>query len=198
MFTVDKLFDQIPAESHDSYIGRPCNPLLMVLRKFGAKEPQVAEGAYVDVSAQVIGDVRLKEGASVWPGAVVRADDDYVEIGRNSAVMDIAFIEAPKGMPVVVGNNCLVSHSARLHGCRLEDETMIGIGAIVLDGAIVGARSIIAAGSLVSPGTKIPAESVVVGAPGRVTRQTTSADIDRLRNDLKAIARKVKVYQGES
>jgi carbonic anhydrase/acetyltransferase-like protein (isoleucine patch superfamily) len=75
---------------------------------------------------------------------------------------------------------------------------MIGIGAIVLDGAIVGARSIIAAGSLVSPGTKIPAESVVVGAPGRVTRQTTSADIDRLRNDLKAIARKVKVYQGES
>jgi len=169
----------------------------MALRKFGSKGPQLAEGTYVDSSAQVIGDVRLKEGASVWPGAVLRADDDYVEIGRNSAVMDVAFIESPRGMPAIVGNNCLVSQSARLHGCRLEDETMIGIGAIILDGAIIGARSIIAAGSLIAPGTRIPAESVVVGAPGRVNRQTTAADIDRLRNDLKNISRKAKIYKGE-
>jgi carbonic anhydrase/acetyltransferase-like protein (isoleucine patch superfamily) len=170
---------------------------LMALRKFGGKGPQLAEGTYVDSSAQVIGDVRLKEGASVWPGAVIRADDDYVEIGRNSAVMDAAFVEAPRGMPVVVGNGCLVSHSARLHGCRLEDETMIGIGAIILDGAIIGTRSIIAAGSLIAPGTRIPSGSVVVGSPGKVTRQTTAADIDRLRNDLKNVARKVKVYKDE-
>jgi len=169
----------------------------MALRKFGDREPQLADGVYIDSSAQVIGDVRLKEGASVWPGAVLRGDDDYIEIGRNSAVMDVAFVEAPRGMPVVIGNSCLVSHAARLHGCRLEDETMIGIGAIVLDGAIIGARSIIAAGSLIVPGTRIPSESVVVGSPGRVTRRTTAADVDRLRNDLKNISRKIKVYREE-
>jgi len=169
----------------------------MALRKFGNKEPQLAEGVYVDISAQVIGDVRMKDGASVWPGAVLRGDEDYVEIGRNSAVMDVAFVEAPRGMPVVVGNSCLVSHSARLHGCRLEDETMVGIGTIILDGAIIGGRSIVAAGSLIAPGTRIPSDSVVVGSPGKVTRQTSAADIDRLRNDLKNISRKVKVYRGE-
>jgi len=169
----------------------------MALRKFGDKEPQVAEGTYVDASAQIIGDVLLKEGASVWPGAILRADDDRIEIGRNSAVMDAAFIEAPKGMPVVIGNSCIVSHCGRLHGCRVEDETMIGIGAIVLDGATIGARCIVAAGSLVPPGARIPAESVVVGSPGKVTRQTTAGDVERLRNDLKAIIRKAKVYQGK-
>ena len=158
----------------------------------------MSEGAFVDSSAQVIGDVHLKEGASVWPGAVIRADDDFVEIGRNSAVMDTAFVEAPKGMPVIIGNGCLVSHSARLHGCRIEDETMIGIGVIVLDGAIIGAQSIVAAGSLIVPGTRIPTGSVVVGSPGRVTRQTSAQELDRLRNDLKNIRRKIAVYREEA
>jgi len=170
----------------------------MTLRRFGGKEPQLSEGAFVDSSAQVIGDVHLKEGASVWPGAVIRADDDFVEIGRNSAVMDTAFVEAPKGMPVIIGNGCLVSHSARLHGCRIEDETMIGIGVIVLDGAIIGAQSIVAAGSLIVPGTRIPTGSVVVGSPGRVTRQTSAQELDRLRNDLKNIRRKIAVYREEA
>jgi carbonic anhydrase/acetyltransferase-like protein (isoleucine patch superfamily) len=167
----------------------------MALRKFGDKVPQLAEGAFVDASAQVIGDVRLKEGASIWPGAVVRADDEYVEIGRNSAIMDAAFVEAPKGMPVVIGNNCLVSHASRLHGCRIEDECMIGIGAIVLDGAVIGARSIIGAGSLIVPGTRIPGESIVIGSPGKVTRKAGPPDVDRLRNDLKNISRKARMYR---
>jgi len=167
----------------------------MTLRKFGNKEPQLADGVYIDSSAQIIGDVRLKDGASVWPGAILRGDDDYIEIGRSSAVMDMAFVEAPKGMPVIIGNGCLVSHAARLHGCRLEDETMIGIGAIVLDGAIIGARSIIASGSLIAPGTRIQSESVVVGSPGKVVRKTVAADVDRLKNDLRNISRKVKIYE---
>ena len=169
----------------------------MVLRKFGGKEPKIAESSFVDSSALVIGDVRLKEGASVWPGAILRADDDYVEIGRNSAVMDATFIEAPRGMPVIIGNGCLVSHACRLHGCRIEDESMVGIGAIVMDGAVIGSRSIVGAGSLISPGTKIPGGSVVVGSPGKVTRQTSPSDTDRLRSDLKNIARKVAMYREE-
>ena len=167
----------------------------MTLRSYGEKTPLLGEAVFIDISAQVIGDVRLKDGASVWPGAVIRADDDSVEIGRGSAIMDLAFVEAPKGMPVVIGNGCLVSHGARLHGCKLSDETLVGIGAIILDGALIGPRSIIGAGALISPGTKIPAESLVTGAPGRVSRQTTGAEVDRLRNDLKNIASKAKIYR---
>jgi len=166
----------------------------MALRNFGDKRPTLGEGVFVDASAQVIGDVRLRDGASVWPGAIVRADDDYVEIGRGSAVMDLAFIEGPRGRPAVVGSNCIISHSARLHGCDVGEESVVGIGAVVLDGAMIGPRSIIAAGALIPPGTRMDPESFVVGMPGKVTRQTTAADVEKLRKDLKAIWAKAKTY----
>lgn len=164
------------------------------MRNFGDKRPTLGEGVFVDASAQVIGDVRLRDGASVWPGAVVRADDDYVEIGRGSAVMDLAFIEGPRGRPAVVGSNCIISHSARLHGCDVGEESVVGIGAVVLDGAMIGPRSIIAAGALIPPGTRMDPESFVVGMPGKVTRQTSAADVEKLRKDLKAIWAKAKTY----
>jgi len=169
----------------------------MAIRSFGDKSPLVGEEVFVDESAQVIGGVDLKDGSSVWPGAVVRADDDSVEIGRGSAVMDLAFVEGPKGRPAKIGTGCIVSHGARLHGCEVGDESVIGIGAIVLDGAVIGPRSIVAAGALVPPGTRIPPESFVVGVPGRVTRSTTSADIDKLRRDLKVLSAKAKAYRGQ-
>lgn len=168
----------------------------MAIRGFGDKKPIVGEDVYVDESAQVIGDVNLKDGSSVWPGAVIRADDDSVEIGRGSAVMDLAFVEGPKGRPVRIGTGCIVSHGARLHGCEIGDESVIGIGAIVLDGAVIGQRSIVAAGTLVPPGTRIPPESFVVGVPGKVTRPTTAADVEKLRRDLKVLSTKAKAYRG--
>lgn len=168
--------------------------MCMVLRNFGDKRPTLGDNVYVDESAVVIGDVRLHDKASVWPGAVVRADDSSVEIGRGSAILDIAFAEAPKGRPVIVGDHCIVSHSARLHGCSIGEECLIGIGAIVLDGASIGERSVLAAGSLVTPGTRIPPESFVMGVPGRVTRSTTSADLKWLREELKVLESKAAKY----
>jgi carbonic anhydrase/acetyltransferase-like protein (isoleucine patch superfamily) len=167
----------------------------MVLRPFGDKKPSVAEGVFVDESALVIGDVRLLEGVSVWPGVVLRADDDYIEIGRGSAIMDVAFAEAPKGRPVVVGDRCIVSHAARLHGCSIGSESLVGIGAIILDGAVLGQRSIAAAGSVLTPGTRIPPESLVMGAPAKVIRQTTSHDFSYLASELKALERKARIYR---
>lgn len=169
----------------------------MVLRKFGEKKPVLGEGVYVDEDAVVVGDVRLKDKASVWPGAVLRADDDYVEIGRGSAVLDLAFAEAPRGRPVVVGDRCIVSHGARLHGCRIGDECIIGVGAIVLDNATVGERSIVAAGSLVPPGTRIQAESFVMGVPCKVARGTSAADMGTLNEELKALAAKALKYASQ-
>jgi len=167
----------------------------MVLRSFGDKRPTVAKDAFVDESAVVIGDVRIKERASVWPGAIIRADDDSVDIGKGSAVLDLCLVEAPKGRPVVVGDGCIVSHGARLHGCSVGNDSVIGIGAIVLDGVSIGEKSVVAAGSLVPPGAKIPPNSFVMGIPGRITRQTSPNDLARLREELRALVDKAAKYR---
>ncbi len=167
----------------------------MTIRGFGDKKPVLGSDVYVDENAVVIGDVHLHDGSSVWPGAVLRADDSSVDIGRGSAMMDLSFAEAPKGRPLAVGDGCICSHGARLHGCTVGDETLIGIGAIVLDGASVGECSVLAAGALVPPGTKIPQESFVMGVPGKIIRQTNSSDLAWLHEELKLLAAKAKVYR---
>ncbi|MBN1678555.1 MAG: gamma carbonic anhydrase family protein [Candidatus Thermoplasmatota archaeon] len=167
----------------------------MVLRSFGDKRPSTSKDVYVDEAAVVIGDVTLHERASVWPGAVIRADDDSVVVGRGSAVLDLAMIEAPRGRPVTVGDGCIVSHGARLHGCSVGNDSTIGIAAVILDGATIGEKSVVAAGSLVPPGAKIPSGSFVLGVPGRITRQTSQNDLARLREELRALADKATKYR---
>lgn len=166
----------------------------MVVRSVGNKTPHIGADVYVDPAAVVIGDVSLLDRSSVWPGAVLRADDDRMEIGRGSAVMDVAFLESPRGRPVVVGDSCIVSHGARLHGCQVGSECLIGIGAILLDGVSVGERSVVAAGTLLPPGTRIPPESFVIGSPGKVTRNTSQADQKWLREELQTLHEKAARY----
>ncbi|HEX9907757.1 MAG TPA: gamma carbonic anhydrase family protein [Thermoplasmata archaeon] len=167
----------------------------MVIRTFRDKKPEMGLDVYVDDSAVIIGDVRIKDRASIWPCAVLRGDDDYVEIGRGSAMLDVSFAEAPRGRPVIVGDKVLVSHGARLHGCQVRDESLIGIGATVLDGAVIGERSVVAAGCLISPGSRIPPESFVIGIPGKVTRSTASADVNRTLEELRTLASKAAIYK---
>lgn len=166
----------------------------MVLREAGDRRPQVHEGAYVDESSLVIGGVTLHAGASVWPFALLRADDDTVEVGEGSAIMDMAFLEAPEGRPVKVGRGCLISHCARLHGCVIEDDTLVGVGATVLDGARVGRGSVIASGALVLPNEEIPAGSVAAGLPAKVLRAATREDAARLRDELGRVSEKAGRY----
>ena len=166
----------------------------MPVRSFGSATPLLEPGTYVDDHAILIGDVVLREGASVWPGAILRGDDDRVEIGRGSAVMDMAFAEGPRGRPVKVGDGCIVSHGARLHGCVIEDGVLVGIGAIVLDGSVVGEGAIIAAGAVVPPGTEIPPRSLVAGVPAKTVRETTEAEANALDRDLEAVKAKAEEY----
>lgn len=167
----------------------------MVLRNFGDKKPLLGVDVYVDEGATIIGEVHLHDGSSVWPGVVIRADDAPIDIGRGTAVMDMAFAEAPKGRPVAVGDKCIISHGAMLHGCTVGDESLVGIGAIVLDGAQIGARSVVAAGTLIPPGTRIPQGSFVIGTPGKIIRQTNPSDLTWLREELRAIAAKTTVHR---
>jgi carbonic anhydrase/acetyltransferase-like protein (isoleucine patch superfamily) len=168
----------------------------MVLRPFGKKRPVMGDDVYVDESAVVIGDVRLHDRVSIWPGAVVRADDDQIEIGEGTAIMDTAFAEAPRGRKVTVGEGCIISHGVRLHGCTIGDGVLIGIGATILDGATIGNGSIVGACALVTQGTTIPANSMVVGSPGKVTKQVAQEDQMWIKAELAAIHDKVRIYRG--
>lgn len=151
-----------------------------MLRTCEGIAPQVGDGARVDDTAVVIGRVRLGRDASVWPTAVIRGDTDLIEVGDSSNVQDGAVLHADEGVPCHVGARVTVGHRAVVHGCTVEDECLIGMGAIVMNHARVGTGSIVAAGAVISEGTRIPPGSLVVGVPGRVVRDTTAAERDAI------------------
>ena len=161
---------------------------------FGPHAPVIADDVFVDRAARIIGQVELRSGASVWPGAVLRADDDRITIGEGSAVLDLSLVEAPAGSPVTIGQGALISHKACIHGARVEGGALVGIGAIVLDRAVVGAEALVGAGALVVPGTEIPPGTLVLGQPGRVVRELTPEEKARVHRQLGEVAAKARAY----
>lgn len=143
--------------------------------KFMGKAPQVAAGAWVHPGAAVIGDVRIADEVSVWPGAVVRADVDRIEIGRGSNIQDLAVLHPNLGRPVIIGEGVTVGHSAIVHGSSVGAHCLVGMGAVVMESE-VGEYCLIAAGAVVTPGSRIPPRSMVMGAPGKVKRQLTDEE----------------------
>jgi carbonic anhydrase/acetyltransferase-like protein (isoleucine patch superfamily) len=160
---------------------------------FGEMKPIIHPDAFVDVSARLIGDVHVEREASLWPMAVLRADSADIRVGRRAAVLDQAILEAPEGQPVWIDEEALVSHAAVVHGARVETRALVGIGAIVLDGACVASGSIVGAGSVVSPGTRIPPNSLVLGIPGRVVRETKPEERQNILDQLEDLFRKSRV-----
>lgn len=133
-------------------------------------QPKIADCAFIAPNASVIGDVSLAEKSSVWYQSVLRADIESIRIGEGSNLQDGVIVHLASDLGTVVGNYVTVGHRALLHACHIEDEVLIGMGAILMDGAHIGARSIIGAGSIVTKGTIIPPGSLVIGAPARVIR----------------------------
>jgi carbonic anhydrase/acetyltransferase-like protein (isoleucine patch superfamily) len=170
----------------------------MAVIPFGDKRPELAPDAFVHDSAVVMGDVHVHERASIWPCAVLRADDDRIDIGKYSAVLDLALLEAPAGKPVTVGEECLISHGAKLHGCAVMKGSLVGIGAILLDGATVGEGSVIAAGALVLPETRIPPGSFVIGVPGKVVREASPGERRFVFDEVRHVFDKAQVYRGRA
>ena len=147
--------------------------------------PQVAASAWVADNAQVIGDVSLGEGASVWFGATLRGDSAPIVIGAGSNIQDGSVLHADEGLPLTIGDNVTVGHQVMLHGCTIGDESLIGIGAIVLNGAKIGKNCLVGAGSLVTEGKQFPDGSMVMGSPAKVVRQLTPEQIEGLRQSAK-------------
>ena len=157
----------------------------MMVSALTGRVPEVADGAFVHPGAWVIGRVRIDAGASVWPSAVIRGDTDLITVGSDSNVQDGAVLHADAGVPCRVGARVTIGHNATVHGCTLEDEVLVGIGAVVLNGARVGGGSIIGAGAVVTEGTDVPAGSMVIGVPARVLRPTTAAQREGIRHSAR-------------
>jgi carbonic anhydrase/acetyltransferase-like protein (isoleucine patch superfamily) len=153
----------------------------MALYALDEHTPQVADSAWVADSAQVMGDVTLGEDVSVWFGAIARGDSDRIVIGAGTNIQDGSVLHADAGLPLVVGERVTVGHQVMLHGCTIGDESLIGIGATVLNGAKIGRHCLVGARSLVTEGKEFPDGSMILGSPARVVRQLTPEQIEGLR-----------------
>ncbi len=153
----------------------------MPLYRIDGQEPSVPTDSWVAPSAELIGDVRLGREVGIWFGAVIRADNTPIEVGDRSNVQEGAMLHSDPGCPLVVGSGCTIGHHAILHGCRIEDDVLVGMGATVLNGATIGAGSLVGAGALVTEGKSFPPGSLIVGAPARAVRTLPEDAIARLR-----------------
>ena len=149
-----------------------------MLRPYKGVLPRVHGTAYVDDSAQVIGDVEIGESSSIWMNAVVRGDVHWIRIGTRSNVQDGTVVHVMNGThPTTIGDDVTIGHAAIVHGCTIENRVLIGMGAILLNGARIGADSIVAAGTLLPEETRIPPRSLVMGSPGRVKRTLSDGEV---------------------
>ncbi len=169
-----------------------------MLKAFLGTQPQIHETAFVAENAVVIGDVIIGESSSVWFGCVLRGDVNHIRIGDRTNVQDASVIHvSSKGDPTILEDEVTVGHGVTLHACYVETGSLIGIGAIVLDGARIGRDSLVAAGSLVTPDTVIPPRSLVMGSPAKVKRELTDEEIEDLKKYWQNYVKLTEVYLSE-
>jgi carbonic anhydrase/acetyltransferase-like protein (isoleucine patch superfamily) len=170
-----------------------------MIRAYRGIVPKIAASAYIDPSAQVIGDVVVGERSSIWPNVTARGDVHSIRIGDDSNIQDNSVLHCDEGLfPLEIGNCVTVGHLAMLHGCTIEDDCVIGIGAVVLNGAKIGKGSVIAAGAVVPEGTEVPPDSMVMGVPGKVRRQLTEDERQRFRENARHYVEAARIYKDEA
>ncbi len=158
----------------------------MILRSYAGKEPRFSKGVFIAENAALIGDVELGEDVSVWYGVVLRGDIHYIRVGARSNIQDNCVLHGEQGTgPTVVGDEVTIGHSAVVHGCSVERGALIGIGARVLSHAVVGEQALVGAGAVVTEGMKVPPRTLVLGVPGKVKRELTKEELDRLDRSWK-------------
>ena len=167
----------------------------MAIYQLGEQRPDIADSAYVAEGATVIGRVTLRAHASVWPGAVIRADDDAITIGERTNVQDGAVLHVDPGLPLSIGADVTVGHLATLHGCTIGDGTLVGLGAIVYNRATIGRDCLIGAGTIVTEGKAFPDRSLIVGAPAKLVRELDDAALAAMRHNIDAYVRRGVHYR---
>ena len=145
----------------------------MAIYELDGLTPQLGEGAWVADSAQVIGNVHLAEGASVWFGAVLRGDNEPMRVGRGSNIQDGSMVHSDPGFPMTLGENVTIGHQVMLHGCTVGDGSLIGIKSVVMNGAKIGRNCLVGAGSLVTEGKQFGEGQLILGSPAKAVRSLT-------------------------
>jgi gamma-carbonic anhydrase len=167
-----------------------------MIKPFNNISPKIHETAFITDDAIVIGDVGIGENASVWFGSILRGDVNFIRIGAGTNIQDGTIIHvSSKTHSTILENDITVGHRVTLHGCYVESECLIGIGAIILDGARIGKNSLVAAGSLVTPGTQVPPGSMVMGSPAKVKRPLTDDEIDSIRRSATRYVKLAAIYK---
>ena len=149
----------------------------MAIYKLGEHAPTIHETVFVADAATVIGKVTLKENASVWSGAVIRGDNELIVVGEGSNVQEGSVLHTDPGFPLTIERNVTIGHQAMLHGCTIKEGALIGIQAVVLNGAVIGRNCLVGAGAVVTEGKEFPDNSLILGAPAKVVRELSEADI---------------------
>lgn len=167
----------------------------MAVYSIGARTPDIDESAFVAENATVIGTVRLAENASVWPGAVLRGDNEPISIGTGSNVQEGAVLHADPGFPLTVEANVTIGHQAMLHGCTVREGALIGIQAVILNGAVIGRNCLVGAGALVTEGKVFPDNSLIVGSPARMVRELSPDAIAGMRGNAGHYVEKAADYK---
>ena len=165
---------------------------------FGDWTPEVDPEAFVADGASLVGAVRIAAHASVWYGAVVRADGAPIEIGAGSNVQDGSVLHSDPDFPVRVGERCTVGHRAVVHGCTVDDDSLVGMGAVLLNGVVLGPGSLVAAGTVLLEGTEVPPGSLVAGVPGTVKRTVTDTERERIRSGTESYMIRARHYRGSA
>ena len=168
---------------------------MVPMMPFEGKKPKVGKDTFIAETAMLIGDVEIGNSSSIWYGAVLRGDMHYIKIGDNVSVQDNSVMHGTANkFPTVVGNNVTIGHSAIIHGCKIGDNCLIGMGSRILEGAKIGNWCIIAAGAVVTEGTEIPDESIVMGIPGAIKSKVTESQKERITRNWKAYVELAKHY----
>jgi len=167
----------------------------MSLYKLGELSPFVADSAFVAHEATVIGRAELAGQVSVWPGAVIRADNEPIRIGEGSNIQEGAVLHTDPGFPLDIGKGVSVGHQAMLHGCTVGDGALVGIQAVILNKASIGADSLVAAGALVTEGKVFPPRSLIIGTPAKVARELTDEEVAHLRANAEDYVRRAGLYK---
>ncbi|MHB8495267.1 MAG: gamma carbonic anhydrase family protein [Casimicrobiaceae bacterium] len=169
----------------------------MAIYRLGAATPRIPASAYVAPGATVIGRVTLGERASVWPGAVIRGDDDTIRVGDNTNVQDGAVLHVDPGIPMSIGKDVTIGHQAMLHGCTIGDGTLVGIQAIVYNKAVIGHDCLVAAGAVIPEGKVFPDRSLVVGVPAKALRTLRDDELAAMRVNVDAYVKRGDWYRND-
>ncbi len=155
-----------------------------MIQKYMGIAPRIHENTFIHDSAVIIGDVTIEEGVNIWPNVVIRGDMAKITIGKNTNIQDGCVLHVDTNTPLVIGEGVTVGHNAILHGCKIENYTLVGMGSTVLDNAVIKEGSIVGAGSLVPPGKTYDNDSLIVGLPGKAVRKTTEEEKAKIKKSV--------------